>query len=231
MWSSVGLGLGLCRHGLALLADLGGLAAQTAQVVQLGATHVTTRDDLDPVDDRGVEREGALDADAERDLADGEGLADATTVAADDDSWKIWTRARVPSTTLTWTLSVSPARNSGMSERSEAASSASNVCMMLRFPGRHRSPVRCLELQSVRPRLPTGRARSVSLARLPCGRGHRQPDAGTKFARAGTLGEIEAVCRARRRHHPSPQRGCARRYCMVPERIASGRDRQPRAGR
>ena len=35
--------------------------------------------------------------------------------------WKTWTRERVPSMTLTWTLTVSPARNSGTSERSEAA--------------------------------------------------------------------------------------------------------------
>ena len=31
--------------------------------------------------------------------------------------WKIWTRERVPSMTLTWTLTVSPARNSGRSSR------------------------------------------------------------------------------------------------------------------
>ena len=38
-------------------------------------------------------------------------------------------RERVPSTTLTWTFSVSPGRNSGMSERFEAASRASSVCI------------------------------------------------------------------------------------------------------
>ena len=37
-------------------------------------------------DDRRVDREGALDADAEADLADGEGLADAVALAADDDA-------------------------------------------------------------------------------------------------------------------------------------------------
>src|ERR1017187_617146 len=31
--------------------------------------------------------------------------------------WNTWTRSRVPSTTRTWTLTVSPGRNSGMSSR------------------------------------------------------------------------------------------------------------------
>src|SRR5450759_4494012 len=60
------------RH-VALLLDLGSLTAQVAQVVQLGATHVTAGDDLDLLDDRAVQREGALDTDAEADLANGVG--------------------------------------------------------------------------------------------------------------------------------------------------------------
>ena len=71
---------------LALLLDLGGLAAQVAQVVELGATDVTAGDDLDLVDDRGVEREGPLDADTEGDLADREGLGHTGAVATDDDT-------------------------------------------------------------------------------------------------------------------------------------------------
>src|SRR5688572_18173848 len=74
------------RDGLALLLDLGGLAAQVAQVVELRAAHVTAGDDLDLVDDRRVEREGPLDTDAEGDLADGEGAADAAAVDADHDT-------------------------------------------------------------------------------------------------------------------------------------------------
>src|SRR3712207_3040122 len=74
------------RDGLALLLDLGGLAAQLAEVVQLGATHVTAGQHLDLLDDRGVHREGALDTDAEADLAHGEGLADAAALTADDDA-------------------------------------------------------------------------------------------------------------------------------------------------
>src|SRR2546421_2315874 len=54
---------------LALLLDLGGLAAQLAQVVELGATDVTAGHDLDLLHDRGVHRERALHADAEADLA------------------------------------------------------------------------------------------------------------------------------------------------------------------
>src|SRR5688500_9323388 len=41
--------------------------------------------------------------------------------------WKTWMRERLPSTTRTWTLTVSPGRKSGMSARNESASSASRV--------------------------------------------------------------------------------------------------------
>src|SRR3954447_5642983 len=60
---------------LAALLDLGGLAAEVAQVVELRAAYVATGHDLDLLEDRGVDREGALDADTEGDLADGEGAA------------------------------------------------------------------------------------------------------------------------------------------------------------
>src|ERR1700712_316568 len=43
--------------------------------------------------------------------------------------WKICTRCRLPSTTRTWTLSVSPARKAGTSLRFESASRSSRVCM------------------------------------------------------------------------------------------------------
>src|SRR3954470_1948242 len=74
------------RDGLALLLDLGGLAAQLAEVVQLGPADVAAGHDLDPLDDRGVHGEGALDAHAEAHLAHGEGLADAPALTADDDT-------------------------------------------------------------------------------------------------------------------------------------------------
>src|SRR3954454_1930299 len=41
--------------------------------------------------------------------------------------WKTWMRERLPSTTRTCTLTVSPGRKAGMSSRSESASSASRV--------------------------------------------------------------------------------------------------------
>src|SRR5690606_38960314 len=71
---------------VALLLDLGLLAAQFAQVVELRTTHVTARDDLDVVDRRAVHREGALDAHLEADLAHREGLAHAVSGAAENDA-------------------------------------------------------------------------------------------------------------------------------------------------
>src|ERR1700712_3380623 len=71
---------------LALLLDLGFLATQIAQVVQLRPADVTMGHDLDLADDRGVNREGALNADTEADLAHGEGLANSTALATDDDA-------------------------------------------------------------------------------------------------------------------------------------------------
>src|SRR6187200_2890342 len=83
-------GPGSCsrRRGLrvALLLDLRLLAAQLAQVVELGATHVTAGDELDVVDDRRVHREEALDAHLEAHLADRESLAHALAGACDDDA-------------------------------------------------------------------------------------------------------------------------------------------------
>src|SRR5690606_2657009 len=79
----------MCRSrasGVALLADLGGLAAQFAQVVQLGPSHVTAGDDLDVVDDRAVQGERTLDPHAEADLANRERLAHTATLATDHDA-------------------------------------------------------------------------------------------------------------------------------------------------
>src|SRR5664279_261202 len=67
----------------ALLLDLGGLTAQIAQVVQLGPANVAAGDQLDAVQVRRVNGKGALHADAETDLANGEGLADTATLPAD----------------------------------------------------------------------------------------------------------------------------------------------------
>ena len=59
---------------VAALADARPLADAIAQVVELGAPHVTAGGDLDLLDLRRVDRERALDADAERLLAHREGL-------------------------------------------------------------------------------------------------------------------------------------------------------------
>src|SRR5215475_10118359 len=72
------------RGLLAKLLDLGLLASEFAQVVELGAADVAARDDLDPVDDGGVERVGPLDADTEAHLAHRERLLQAGALATDD---------------------------------------------------------------------------------------------------------------------------------------------------
>src|SRR5215472_1375558 len=71
---------------LPLLLDLGGLAAQIAQIVELGPSYVTAGDDFDLVDDGRVDRERAFHADAEADLADGERLAQTAALPTDYDA-------------------------------------------------------------------------------------------------------------------------------------------------
>jgi len=68
------------------LADARLLPHFRAQVVELGAVDVADRLHLDLLDLRRVERERALDADAERLLADGERLPHACTLALDHDA-------------------------------------------------------------------------------------------------------------------------------------------------
>ena len=72
--------------GVAALADAGALADATAQVVELRAPDVAAGGDLDLLDLRRVERERALDADAEGLLADREGLAHPLALALDHDA-------------------------------------------------------------------------------------------------------------------------------------------------
>ena len=60
-----------------LLGDAGRLAAQAAQVIELGAADLAAAHDLDRVDHRRVEREHALDALAVGNLADREVLVEA----------------------------------------------------------------------------------------------------------------------------------------------------------
>src|SRR3954451_6842282 len=74
----------LLRPGVAALAHAGALADPAAQVVELGAADVAASGHLDLLDLRRVQRERALDADAEGLLADREGLAHPLALALDD---------------------------------------------------------------------------------------------------------------------------------------------------
>src|ERR1700687_54207 len=75
------------RHATsALLLDLGLLATQLAQVVQLGAAHIAAGGDVDVVDVRGVDGERPLDTHAVAFLADGEDLTDTAALPANDDT-------------------------------------------------------------------------------------------------------------------------------------------------
>src|SRR5690606_14087580 len=81
---------GACGRAVLLLAgdvglEAGGLAPQLAQVVELGAAAAAAAHDRDLADQRRVEREDALDALAEGDLAHGHGAAGAAAVLARDD--------------------------------------------------------------------------------------------------------------------------------------------------
>src|SRR4029453_5708076 len=69
--------------GLGVLGDAARLAAQVAQVVELGAAHDALADDLDLPDARAVEREHALHTLAEGDFAHRERGVHAGVLAAD----------------------------------------------------------------------------------------------------------------------------------------------------
>src|SRR5690606_39736669 len=64
--------------------DPGGFAAAVAQVIELGAADAAAADDLDRIDVGRIEREDALDALAEGNLADGERRAERVAALAGD---------------------------------------------------------------------------------------------------------------------------------------------------
>src|SRR5262249_23241329 len=71
----------------AALSNAGALPAAFPQVVQLGPADVALGDDLELADHRRVHREGPFDPDpVERDLADGERLAEPSALAPDHDA-------------------------------------------------------------------------------------------------------------------------------------------------
>src|SRR5580658_9415792 len=69
---------------LLALSQTGGLALETAQVVELGAAHAPGTDHIDMVDDSCLEVEEAFDAMAETDLAGRDGFAYACIIARDE---------------------------------------------------------------------------------------------------------------------------------------------------
>src|SRR6266508_2427172 len=90
---ALGPGLGVLPRGggrgpdgLPALPDAGPLAPQLAQVVELGPADPAPAHHLELADRRRVDGEGPFDPDAEGHLADGERLAKAPALAADDHS-------------------------------------------------------------------------------------------------------------------------------------------------
>jgi hypothetical protein len=81
--------LGTGRARVAALRNAGGLTGAATQIVKLGAADGAAADHIDAVDVRAVQREDALDALAEADLADGEAAAHATVRAGDADTFEI----------------------------------------------------------------------------------------------------------------------------------------------
>ena len=67
-------------------ADLGSLATKIAEVVKLRAANISAANDFKLLDNRSVHGEGALYADAVRDLANRESFASARTRATNDDA-------------------------------------------------------------------------------------------------------------------------------------------------
>src|SRR5580704_8705136 len=68
--------------------ETGGFAFQSTQVVKLGAANTASAHDIDMVHHRSVQRENALDALSEANLADGDGLAHAGIVLGDDGAFE-----------------------------------------------------------------------------------------------------------------------------------------------
>src|ERR1700744_5711255 len=80
--------LGSLRGDFALdFLEAGSLAAESADVIELGAAHFVAANLLDAVNDPGVEGEDALDALSEAHLADGE-CALGAIVDGDDEAFK-----------------------------------------------------------------------------------------------------------------------------------------------
>ena len=119
--------------GVALFLDLGCLAAQPAQVVELGPADVAAAVDLDLVDDRAVHREGRSTPTPKLTLRTVKASRTPSPGPGSRHPANTWIRDRLPSTTLTCTLTVSPGRKAGMSLRSYAWSSSVMSLLMCLF--------------------------------------------------------------------------------------------------
>src|ERR1044071_3700867 len=81
-------GLGTFRTaGTLALGDARLLAAESTQIIKLGAADFAAADQLDRIDHRRIEREHALDALAVRNLAHGEVLVQSAPGAANADAF------------------------------------------------------------------------------------------------------------------------------------------------
>src|SRR5262249_7054382 len=76
------------RPRLFALFQAGRFALEPAQVVELGAANFAGAHDVDVIDHFGVDREDALDAVAEADLADGDALTHARAIAGNDGAFE-----------------------------------------------------------------------------------------------------------------------------------------------
>src|SRR6266436_2295280 len=79
-----------------LFAEGGGLADSVAKEVESRSARVTVAHELDLLDARGVDHEGALHADAARDPADGDLLVDAAVAHAEHGALEVLKALAVP---------------------------------------------------------------------------------------------------------------------------------------
>ena len=124
------------RARVPALAHAGALADAVAQVVELGAAHVTAGGDLDPLDLRASARGNVRSTPTPNDCL--------RTVKVSRTPWpwrlmttpsKTWVRRRVPSMTWKWTRTRSPAWKSG-TRRSWARSRLSMTLDIVKTVGR-----------------------------------------------------------------------------------------------
>lgn len=78
----------LCLVASIFFLDTCSLAAQVTQVIELCAADLAAADNIDVIDDRCVQRENALDTDAEADLSYCDRFTRTAVLAGDDNAFK-----------------------------------------------------------------------------------------------------------------------------------------------